>query len=81
MPALLTALPEATAITLTWRLLGNGRAQRYDDIPVLHRITRCLPEVIHSLWRAVMFKPDNGRLLMCDRKQLVPVHEARNLIK
>ncbi len=56
LPALLSALPEATAITLTWRLFGNGDVVRYEDRPVLEIFTGCAPTVIHWPWRAVMFK-------------------------
>ncbi len=56
LPALLETLPDATAITLTWRLFGNAGRTRYDDIPVTERFTRCAPEVIFWPWRSVMFK-------------------------
>lgn len=56
LPALLAAIPQATAITLTWRLFGNGGAVGYEDAPVLERFTRCAPAVIHWPWRAAMFK-------------------------
>jgi hypothetical protein len=35
LPALLAALPDATAITLTWRLFGNAGVMRYHDRPVV----------------------------------------------
>ena len=53
---LLAALPEADAVTLTWRLFGNAGIVRYEDLPVTGQFTRCAPEVIHWPWRAVMFK-------------------------
>ncbi|MEX5564099.1 glycosyltransferase family 2 protein [Pseudophaeobacter sp. 1A16562] len=53
---LLEALPEADAITLTWRLFGSGDTLRYEDTPVTEQFTRCAPEVIHWPWRAAMFK-------------------------
>ncbi|MGZ2258246.1 glycosyltransferase family 2 protein [Roseobacter sp. A03A-229] len=56
LPALITALPEATAITLTWRLFGNAGQTHYADTPVTERFTSCAPEVIFWPWRAVMFK-------------------------
>ena len=49
-------LPEATAITLTWRLFGNGGEQRFADMPVTRRLTHCAPETVNWPWRAVMFK-------------------------
>ena len=56
LQALLDALPEADAITLTWRLFGNSDVLRYQDQPVSEQFTRCAPEVIHWPWRAAMFK-------------------------
>ena len=54
--ALLSALPEATAITLTWRLFGNGGVVHYTDRPVTETFRRAAPEVLHWPWRAAMFK-------------------------
>ncbi|MHA6345188.1 glycosyltransferase family 2 protein [Roseivivax sp. CAU 1761] len=56
LPDLIAALPEATAITLTWRLFGNGGAVRWRDEPVPRRFTRAAPEILHWPWRAAMFK-------------------------
>lgn len=56
LPALIAALPEATAITLTWRLFGNAGVQRYEDTPVPQQFTRAAPEVMFWPWRASMFK-------------------------
>ncbi|MEZ5912810.1 MAG: glycosyltransferase family 2 protein [Paracoccaceae bacterium] len=54
--ALHAALPEATAITLTWRLFGNGGIVGYDDRPVSETFTRAIAPVFHWPWRAAMFK-------------------------
>lgn len=56
LAALWAALPEAGAITLTWRLFGNADVVRFDGAPVLSTFTRCAPDVIHWPWRAAMFK-------------------------
>ena len=56
VPALLEALPDATAITLTWRLFGNGGVQDYADIPVPQQFTQAAPEVMFWPWRSAMFK-------------------------
>ncbi|AVO37057.1 glycosyltransferase family 2 protein [Pukyongiella litopenaei] len=56
LPALLGALPGATAITLTWRLFGNDGIAAHEDMPVTDRFTACAPSVIHWPWRAAMFK-------------------------
>lgn len=54
--ALLAALPEATAITLTWRLFGNGGAVVFEDRAVTARFTQAAPAIMHWPWRASMFK-------------------------
>ena len=56
LAALHAALPEATAITLTWRLFGAAGQVRYQDSPVTETFTRCAPEIMHWPWRAAMFK-------------------------
>ena len=54
--ALLEALPEADAITLTWRLFGNCGQVEYVDAPVTECFTRAAPELMAWPWRAFMFK-------------------------
>lgn len=56
VPALIAALPEATAIPLTWRLFGNCGVVDYRDEPVPRQFTRAAPAVLHWPWRAAMFK-------------------------
>lgn len=56
LPALIAALPDADAITLTWRLFGNAGVVRYADAPVPQQFTRAAPEIMHWPWRAAMFK-------------------------
>jgi hypothetical protein len=56
IPALLAALPEATAIPLTWRMFGNAGVARYTDAPVTETFTRAAPPVLHWPWRALMVK-------------------------
>lgn len=56
LPALLAALPDATAITLTWRLFGNNDIVNYGDTPVTSTFTHCAPVVMFWPWRAAMFK-------------------------
>ncbi|NIZ59404.1 glycosyl transferase family 2 [Sedimentitalea sp. CY04] len=56
LSCLLEALPQADAVTLTWRLFGNAGQVRYQDQPVTTQFTRCAPVVIHWPWRAAMFK-------------------------
>ncbi|MCY1125835.1 glycosyltransferase family 2 protein [Frigidibacter sp. RF13] len=53
---LFAALPEATAIPLTWRLFGNGGVIRRDGRPVPEVFTRAAPAVMGWPWRAAMFK-------------------------
>lgn len=56
LAALTAALPEADAITLTWRLFGNCGVQAFEDRPVTGQFTRAAPEVMVWPWRAFMFK-------------------------
>lgn len=56
LTALRAALPDATAITLTWRLFGCGGQARYADTPMTETFTHCAPEVLYWPWRASMFK-------------------------
>lgn len=56
LTALLAALPDATAVTMTWRLFGNAGVTAYEDRPVTEVFTRCAPETVNWPWRAVMFK-------------------------
>ena len=53
---LIEALPEATAIPLTWRLFGNAGVVTFKDMPVAEQFTRAAPEVLFWPWRAAMFK-------------------------
>lgn len=56
LPALLAALPQATAIPLTWRLFGNCGVERFIDRPVTEQFTRAAPAVLYWPWRAALFK-------------------------
>lgn len=56
LPALIGALPEATAITLTWRNFGNAGVVAYDDRPLPLQFTRAGPRPLLWPWRAAMFK-------------------------
>ncbi len=56
IPALLAALPEATAIPLTWRVFGNGGVVSYRDVPVTETFFRAAPRILHWPWRALLFK-------------------------
>lgn len=53
---LITALPNANAITLTWRLFGNNGVIAYTDTPITETFTQAAPDIIHWPWRAAMFK-------------------------
>ena len=54
--ALLAAVPEATAIPLTWRMFGNAGLQRCIDAPVTETFTAAAPEQLYWPWQAMMFK-------------------------
>jgi len=56
IPALLAALPKATAIPMTWRFFGNAGVIGYEDRPITETFTRTAPEVLHWPWRASLFK-------------------------
>lgn len=56
LPALVNALPEATAITLTWRLFGNNGIERFTDAPITEQFTAAAPRIMNWPWRAAMFK-------------------------
>ena len=56
IPALLAALPDATAIPLTWRFFGNAGVVRFEDAPVTETFVRAAPAVLAWPWRAAMFK-------------------------
>lgn len=56
LAALITALPDADAITLTWRMFGNAGVERYQDRPVTETFDRAAPAVMYWPWRAFMFK-------------------------
>ena len=54
--ALLSALPETDAISLTWRMFGNAGVVQQQDRPVTETFTRAAPPVLYWPWRAQMFK-------------------------
>ena len=54
--ALVGALPDASAIALTWRFFGNAGVVGYDDRPVTDVFRRAAPAVLHWPWRAAMIK-------------------------
>ncbi|WP_299148484.1 glycosyltransferase family 2 protein [uncultured Tateyamaria sp.] len=56
LSALHAALPDASAITLTWRLFGNDDQVRYADSPVTETFIKGAPDILNWPWRASMFK-------------------------
>lgn len=56
LSALLEAVPDATAIPLTWRLFGNAGVVRYTDTPVTAQFTHAAPRTLFWPWRASLFK-------------------------
>jgi hypothetical protein len=56
LAALLRAMPDATAIPLTWRLFGNAGAISLEDAPITAQFTMAAPAVMGWPWRAAMFK-------------------------
>jgi hypothetical protein len=56
LPALLAALPNATAIPLTWRMFGNAGVTDITDTPITEVFTRAARSTFAWPWRAQMFK-------------------------
>ena len=56
LAALVAALPEASAIPLTWRLFGNAGVVEHEDRPVTAVFTRAAPKTMVWPWRAALFK-------------------------
>lgn len=56
IPDLLAALPQATAIPLTWRMFGNAGVVGFEDTPVTETFAQAAPTVLHWPWRAQLFK-------------------------
>ncbi|MFN3971059.1 MAG: glycosyltransferase family 2 protein [Gemmobacter sp.] len=56
LPALLAALPEATAVALVWRMFGNAGVAQIADSPVTEQFIRAAPRVLHWPWRAQQIK-------------------------
>ena len=56
LTALLTALPDATAIPLTWRLFGNAGVIEITDQPVTQTFTKAARATFGWPWRAQLFK-------------------------
>lgn len=82
LPDLLAALPQADAITLTWRMFGNAGVVAYQDRPVTAQFTQAAPATLGWPWRAQMFKtlhrPSHFRKLGVHRpKSPTPGLEAR----
>lgn len=56
IPALLSLVPDATAVALTWRMFGNAGVVGYEDRPAAQQFTRSAPAVLHWPWRAQQIK-------------------------
>ena len=56
LPDLLAALPDATAIALTWRMFGNAGVVDFVDQPITAQFTRCAPADLRWPWRASLIK-------------------------
>lgn len=75
LAALVASLPDADAVTLTWRLFGNGGIVHYEDAPPWQQFVRAAPRVMGWPWRAAMFKT----LFRSDgRPPRLGVHQPRN---
>ena len=54
--SLFAAIPEATMISLTWRLFGNGDVAAFEDRPIHTQFTLAAPEVCRKPHQAWGFK-------------------------
>ncbi|PRX35364.1 Glycosyl transferase family 2 [Meinhardsimonia xiamenensis] len=53
---LLAAVPQADAVTLTWRLFGDSGVVEIEDAPTIAQFTRAAPFPCHAPWTASQFK-------------------------
>ena len=53
---LLSRLPDADAIALTWRVFGNNGVVEFQDAPVVEQFTSAAPNPCLWPWRVSMFK-------------------------
>ena len=56
MAALFAAVPDATMISMTWRLFGNGDIGPFADAPITRQFTRCAPLLTRKPHQAWGFK-------------------------
>lgn len=54
--SLIGAIPDADAITLTWRMFGNAGVVKIEDTSVTESFRLAAPDPLNWPWRAVMFK-------------------------
>ncbi|MEO8531069.1 MAG: glycosyltransferase family 2 protein [Deltaproteobacteria bacterium] len=53
---LIAAVPDVSAISVTWRMFGNAGVVEYSDAPVIQQFQRAAPEVMLWPWKAFLFK-------------------------
>ena len=75
--ALLAALPEATAIPLTWRLFGNCDVHGYEDRFLLEQFETCAPEIVRKPHQAWGFKTLFRNI---DIYKKIGVHRPKGLV-
>ena len=56
LPDLFVTVPEAGAISMPWRLFGNGGQHKFEDVPVVQRFHDCAPEYAPRPLQAWAFK-------------------------
>ena len=56
LPALFAAVPDATMISMTWRLFGNADITAFRDQPIISQFTRCAPHLCRKPHHAWGFK-------------------------
>ncbi len=56
LKALFKAVPDATLISLTWRLFGNGDVAGFEDRPIIEQFDQCAPIICRKPHQAWGFK-------------------------
>lgn len=56
LPALFQAVPDATLISLTWRLFGNADISRFEDRPMIEQFDQSAPAICRKPHQAWGFK-------------------------
>jgi len=56
LDGLIAALPDAAALSVTWRMFGNAGVVRFTPTPLTEQFTKAAPEIMLWPWKAFLFK-------------------------